>query len=665
MTALFLAALAVIACGGALALPTARNPALSTLAGAGACAAGCALGLVPAVATLMGAASPPLVAPWQVPFGAFHIALDGLSAFFLVPVFLLSGVAAVYGAGYLRHDRRPRARAASWLFFNALVASMALLVVARNGLLFLVAWEVMSLASYFLVTYHDDRPEVLAAGWTYLVATHIGTAFLLGFFALAASLAGSLEFDAIRRALAAVSPAVSGLLFVLAVIGFGTKAGFLPLHVWLPEAHPAAPSHVSAVMSGVMIKMGVYGLVRAVTLLPAPPPWWGMLLVAVGVTSGILGVLFALAQHDLKRLLAYHSVENIGIITLGLGVGLLGVAHGIPALAFLGCAGAFFHVLNHALFKGLLFLGAGAVAQGAGTLDIERLGGLLRRMRCTGTTFLVAAAAISGLPPLNGFASELLVYLGALDAALLPSPGMAVPGLVVIGSLALVGGLAAACFAKAFGIVFLGEPRSEQAARAREAGAAMRAAMVVLAGACVALGLGAPLVVRPLAAAVAGVARMAPGALSAQAASAHGTLAAFTAGGGALFLAVLGGVLLLRRRLLAGRPVTAAGTWDCGYAAPTARMQYTASSFAQPLTALFATFLRTRRHVTAPQGLFPAAAALESHTPDACRRLLFEPLFRRAAGALSRLRWLQHGQLRIYVLYIAVVLVALLVWKLS
>jgi formate hydrogenlyase subunit 3/multisubunit Na+/H+ antiporter MnhD subunit len=281
--------------------------------------------------------------------------------------------------------RDEKALGVSWFFFNLLVASMALVVVARNGILFLVAWELMALASFFLVTMQDDEERVRDAGRTYLVASHLGTAFLLVLFIMLAGGTDSLDFDRF----AAGSHA--GLLFILAAIGFGTKAGFVPLHVWLPEAHPAAPSHVSAVMSGVMIKTGIYGLVRTLTFLGPLPAWAGWLLVGVGVTSGVLGVLFALAQHDLKRLLAYHSVENIGIITLGLGLGLVGLRAGFAPLAVLGFAGALLHVLNHALFKGLLFLGAGAVLHGTKTRDMEELGGLLKRMPWTGPLFLIGA----------------------------------------------------------------------------------------------------------------------------------------------------------------------------------------------------------------------------------------------------------------------------------
>jgi formate hydrogenlyase subunit 3/multisubunit Na+/H+ antiporter MnhD subunit len=481
----------------------------------------------------------------------------------------------------------------------------------------------------------------------------------LALFILLGRASGSLDFDALRGA-----SAPTGLLFVLAVIGFGTKAGFVPFHVWLPEAHPAAPSHVSAVMSGVMIKTGIYGLVRVLTLLGPPPPWWGWLLCGIGLTSGVLGVLFALAQHDLKRLLAYHSVENIGIVALGLGVGELGLSAGSAPLAVLGFAGALLHVLNHAIFKGLLFLGAGAVAHATGTREIDHLGGLLKRMPWTAGTFLVGAVAISGLPPLNGFVSEFLIYLGALRGFVSADATAAVPLLCVLVGLALIGGLAAACFTKAFGIVFLGEPRSEDAARAHEVGLVMRLPMLLLAASCVVIGCLAPLagdVLRPV---VEGVSGLAPETVRGVVASATQPLSFVgLAAVGVLLLTAL--LAALRWRLLLGRRVEATCTWDCGYAQPSPRMQYTASSFAQPLTGLFGLLLHSRQQLVPPVGLFPSHASLSTETPDVCARGLYGPVFTAIGRGLSALRWLQQGQVHLYVLYIALTLVALLVWKLG
>ncbi|MBI2931205.1 MAG: hypothetical protein HYY16_06105 [Planctomycetes bacterium] len=645
---LLLFGITLLVAGGSAALLARRSSWL----GAGSAVLGCAAGLIGAVRALAAGASESWRLAWEIPGGSFAVELDALSAFFLIPILGLSALAAIYGVGYLDSWRGKKALGPVWFFTNTLIASMAMVVIARNGLLFLVAWEVMALASFFLVGFEHEKPAVREAAWVYFVAGHFGTAFLIVFFLLLGREAGSLDFEGFDR----VAPAMSAPLFLMALVGFGTKAGFMPLHVWLPDAHPAAPSHVSALMSGVMIKTGIYGLVRALTFLGAPPPWWGWTLIGVGLVSGVLGVLFALAQHDLKRLLAYHSVENIGIIALGAGVGVLGQAAGSPALAFFGWAGALLHVVNHALFKGLLFLGAGSVLHATGTREMDHLGGLLKRMPVTGVTFLIGAAAISGLPPLNGFVSEFLILLGAFSGACSKSASTAVPVLVTIGGLALISGLAAACFTKAFGVVFLGEPRGEHAHHAHEAGLAMRIPMVLLAAACFAVGLLAPAVLRFMAPAV----KQVSGVDFAGSPSSRPAIA----WGAAAFLTVVGGLALVRRRLLAGRTVGETVTWDCGYARPGPRMQYTSSSFAQPLTDLFATFLRTRRTQSPPSGYFPRNASYATETPDVCREGLFRNAFLGGAWVLGKLGWLQQGRVHLYVLYIALTLLALLMWSL-
>lgn len=652
---LFLSGLGVLLAGGLASLAAGRNSRMASLLGAGGTVAGCLLGGLGAAHALSGGPDSLRLA-WDIPFGSFYVGIDALSAFFLLPIFGLSALSAVYGAEYLQAWGDRKRLGPPWFFTNLLVASMALVVVSRNGVLFLLAWEAMSLASFFLVTFEDEREDAREAGWTYLLAAHFGTAFLLVLFVLLGNGAGTMDFDR----LGAAGEASKGAVFLLAIVGFGTKAGFMPFHVWLPEAHPAAPSHVSAIMSGVMIKTGIYGLVRVLTLLGTPPPWWGWLLVGIGVVSGILGVLFALAQHDLKRLLAYHSVENIGIIALGLGVGILGRACGLPALAALGFAGGLLHVLNHALFKGLLFLGAGAVLHATRTRDLDLLGGLLKKMPVTGLTFLVGAAAISGLPPLNGFVSEFLIYLGSFRG-LSGGAAVAIPAMGVIGGLALIGGLAAACFAKAFGIVFLGEPRSDKTAGAHEPGLAMRVPMLLLAAGCAGVALLSPLgigalepVIRPLSGGDGG------GALG----RAADSLKVFLGAAGGLVIVVTG-LALLRRALLRNRRVEESVTWDCGYVRPTARMQYTASSFAQPLTSLFGLLLRAHRRGKPPAGLFPSGTGLATETPDVWREGLFRPVFNGVAWLSSKLHWLQTGRVHFYVLYVAVTLLVLLAWKLA
>ena len=598
--------------------------------------------------------------PWPLPGANFVIGMDAISAFFTLPIVLICALAAIYGREYLRPYEGRKALGTSWCMFNLLAASMLLVVLARNGVLFLLAWEAMSLSSFFLVMFEGEKTEVRRAGWTYLVATHIGTAFLLVMFVLLGQPTGSLDFDGFGRI--AGTPALASLAFVLAVVGFGTKAGFMPLHVWLPEAHPAAPSHVSAVMSGVMIKTGIYGLLRTLLWLGPPPLWWGYLLVAIGVVSGVLGVLFALAQHDLKRLLAYHSVENIGIIVLGLGIGLIGLGSHHPLVAALGFAGGLLHVVNHAIFKSLLFMGAGSVLHATGSRELDQLGGLLKSMPSTGATFLAGAAAISGLPPLNGFVSEFLIYFAAFG--LLGASGIPVvlAALAAIVSLALIGGLAAACFTKAFGTIFLGEARSSQAEHAHEAGPCMRAPPILLAALCLTIGVTAPFVIgvlKPVVNQLAGTTDL--GDWTGAAALPLAVVACVGVGLLALFC-----ILAAVRAMLPARRMTnEAVTWDCGYIAPTPRMQYTASSFADPLTRFFGAVLGTHRKFSGPRGFFPDSASYSTETPDMSRERLYKPVFIAVERAMSKFRWIQHGRLNLYILYIVLTLLALLTWKLG
>ena len=439
----------------------------------------------------------------------------------------------------------------------------------------------------------------------------------------------------------------------LALVGFGLKAGLVPLHFWLPEAHGSAPSHVSALMSGVVIKMGIYGLLRVVSLLGAPPAWWGWLVLIVGVLSGVLGVVWALAQHDLKRLLAYHSVENIGIILLGLGVGALGMSYHLPVVAALGFAGAILHTLNHALFKSLLFLGAGAVYRATGTRAIDRLGGLARRMPLTWVAFLVGSVAIVGLPPLNGFVSEWVVYQALLRSGAAEQGGPLRLAVLGVAGLALIGALALACFAKVDGIVFLGTSRSAEAAQAREVGKAMLGPMFALALACGVIGLAPVLVVHPAVSAGALIAGLPPDAIGAAGGEVLGAMAWIA------FLSLALVVLLalgwrasaaVRRR----RPPVPAETWGCGYAEPTPRMQYTASSFATPLLASFGSVagVHESRH----------GGAFETHASELVLDNVALPLWSVVQGLAARLRPIQQGRLWIYLVYLMAALLLLLLY---
>ena len=661
---LLLAALAILPTSGLLALAARRRPAWASGLGVGGSVLACLIGLGAALRALAIGGTATFRLPWMASLGGeFVIRLDSLAAFFLIPLFVVCGAAAVFGGRYLLAHGPDRRIGAAWFFYPLLVASMVLVVTAGNGLLFLVAWEIMALASFFLVTYDHNLVPVRQAGRLYLMATHLGTVFLIVFFLVMARAAGTLDFAGWAGVAGRLSPRLAGALFLCALAGFGTKAGFMPLHIWLPEAHPAAPSHVSAVMSGVMIKTGIYGLIRFLPCLGAPPAWWGATLIAIGLSSGILGVLFAVAQHDVKRLLAYSSVENIGIIALGLGIGLLGLALGIPLVAALGFAGALLHTFNHALFKSLLFLGAGAVYTATGTREIDRLGGLLKRMPSTGAWCLVGCAAIGGLPPLNGFVGEFLIYAAAISGAVYLGAADVAPFVAVVAGLALIGGLAAACFAKVFGIVFLGEPRSADAAGAAEVPWAMRLPLIVLAVGCLAIGLMAPCVVES----ILPVVGLAMGTLPAKAATVlapvMGPLTVVSIFAAAVLLLVLV-LAAVRRLMLRRRDIRPAGTWDCGYARPTARMQYTGSSFAHPIVGLFSRALRSRSRTVLPTGYFPQAGSLETETRDVFRERLFTPLFHLVDRWLSLLKWVQAGRVQLYVLYIVVTLVVLLLWTL-
>lgn len=657
MTALLISLL-LLAAGAASSLLFANRGRLAALPGAACVMLASLFGIVPAIGAALGAPAQSLRMTWEVPYGSLYLRLDALAGFFLIPIFVIGALAALYGTAYLETYRGRKQLAPPWFFLNLLVASMVVVVLARNAVLFLMAWEAMALSSFFLVTFEDEKASTRRAGSIYLVASHIGTAFLLVLFVLLGKAHGSLDFDRFGAS------SGGGLLFVLALVGFGTKAGFVPLHVWLPEAHPAAPSHVSALMSAVMIKTGIYGLLRILTCLGPAQAWWGWVLCAVGLTSGILGVVLALAQHDLKRLLAYHSVENIGIIALGLGVGIVGLSLGAPSIAVAGFAGALLHVLNHALFKGLLFFNAGNVAHGTHSREIDRMGGLLRRMPVTGATFLIGAVAISGLPPLNGFVSEFLIYLAGFNGAVSLTAASTVPMLATIAGLALIGGLAVACFTKAFGIMFLGQPRSAHAEHAHEAGPAMLAPAVVLATGCLLIGLLGSTLVRSMGPLISSVTGLAPIAVGRSLASCAGSLAR-VADFGAALIALTALLTAARAIALARRRVSTGATWDCGYAHPSARMQYTASSFAQPLTATFGLLLRTRDTFTGLQGPFPQRAEFHSDTEDPYQRYVFGPVFESLSRAMAWLRPLQQGNVRLYVLYIAVTLLALLLWQIA
>jgi hydrogenase-4 component B len=459
---------------GALAALVLRG-ASGRAVGAG-CATVGALGGLTLGARCLVSGLTPAVTTSVLPLTGLALRIDGLSALFLIVIGLVGASAAVYGFGYSASYRDRYSLPLLGVMLNGLLFSMTLQVMADNALTFLMAWEAMSLSAYFLVlTEHDQRDTIRAAHW-YLAISHAGFAALVAMFLLLSAGEPTTSFAAMRSA--SLTPGLRDAAFILGLLGFGAKAGIIPLHVWLPMAHPVAPSHVSALLSGVVIKMGVYGVVRvALDLLGGGPAWWGGLILGLGAVSALLGVLYALMEHDLKRLLAYHSVENVGIIFIGIGAGLMFHSYGLTTLGTLGLIAGLYHTINHACFKGLLFFGAGSVLHATHTRNMEELGGLIKRMPRTAVFFLIGAAAISALPPLNGFASEWLVFQALLGGAAIPQPEVAVLMPVAVGLLALTSGLAAACFVKAFGITFLALPRSREAEEAREAPSSMQVGM--------------------------------------------------------------------------------------------------------------------------------------------------------------------------------------------
>jgi hydrogenase-4 component B len=603
--------------------------------------------------------------------GGLALRLDPLGAFFLMVIGVGAIPAALYGWGYsATYENGTVSLGLLGAMFNLFLLTMSLVTLADNVFIFLLMWEGMSLTSYFLVITEADQERTRNAGLWYIAMTHVGLMMLAAAFLLFAGAANLGAFNELRALAPALTPGVRNAVFVLGFLGFGSKAGVVPLHVWLPRAHPAAPSHVSALMSGVMIKMGVYGLLRlTLDLLGGGPAWWGGLVLGVGVVSALLGVLYALMEHDLKRLLAFHSVENIGIILIGIGAGLMFHRYGLMPLAALGFVGALYHVLNHAAFKGLLFLGAGSVLHATKTRNMEEMGGLIKRMPWTALFFLIGAAAISALPPLNGFVSEWLVFQSLLGGVNIPVPEVAVIMPVAVGLLALTSGLAAACFVKAFGITFLALPRSAEAARAHESPLSMRLGMALLALACIGLGVAPFAVVPILGRTLAGLGGLPDTRaqftlnLSLQTPAGFGQMSPTLIACGLLFLIGLTS-LLLRLFHLNCQP-RLSDSWGCGRVGQSARMEYTATAFAEPLRRVFAEIYRPMKELTVDfhpgSKYFVQSIQYRSEITPWFEQSLYRPFLQSATFVAQQVRRLQAGSLHLYLLYMAVALAVLLV----
>lgn len=606
----------------------------------------------------------------------FVFFIDPLSAFFMVVISIVSLSVSIYSYGYVTEYIKKHNVGLLGLLYNLFLLAMFALVASGTSLLFLFFWEVMSLVSFFLVVYDHQDAQVRRAGFIYVVMTHIGTLFIILAYLLLYKEVGSFSFTAAAAGAAKLPSTIRNIIFLFVTLGFGTKAGIIPLHIWLPKAHPAAPSHVSALMSGVMLKTAIYGFVRVVFgILGVGPAWWGMLIVVIGAVSALLGIIYALMEHDIKRLLAYSSVENIGIIFMGIGVSLIFLSYRQNAFALVGLTAGLFHVLNHAIFKGLLFLGAGSVHYSTHTKDMEKMGGLLRRMPWTGFFFLIGSVSISALPLFNGFASEWLTFqslllLGSGSLGLV----LSLLGPLIGASLALTGGLAGACFIKAFGIQFLALPRSVQAEKAVEVPIYMRIGMGLLAVLSFVIGVLPFLVIRllnPVTNSLLGVETVPTlGGYRWLNLNLHTVFSAINGPGVsplALFLVlafIMGLGYFLVKRVGKGGSVRIDETWNCGMPL-TPKMEYTATSFSKPIRIIFRRILQPTREVEKEYLLEPYftsrivyKGAIKPFFEDA----LYRPLTNFFVGFSGKMRFLQSGSIHLYLGYIFVTLVILLIF---
>jgi hydrogenase-4 component B len=615
-----------------------------------------------------------MILPVGLPNLPFHLRLDPLAGFFLVVVGLLSFFVSIYSIGYVKGYLGHRPVTSLAVFYCLFIAGMLLVVLADDALCFLVAWEIMAAASYFLVMFENERAENRKAALLYLVIAHIGAIAILLAFGIMAGFTSadgfnSLTFDSMRKANIPTHWATAA--FFLSFFGFAAKAGVIPLHAWLPEAHPAAPSNVSALMSGVMLKTAIYGIVRVTfDIIHVFPWWWGAIVLTLGLISTVMGVLYALMQHDLKRLLAYHSVENIGIILIGVGLSMIFISFKLPLLAALGLIAALYHTINHAMFKGLLFMGAGSVLHATGERNMEEMGGLIHKMPWTAAMFLVGCMSISALPPFNGFVSEWLMFQAFLLSPALPSQILIL--LIPLGAalLALSGALAAACFVKAFGVTFLGHWRGHHKCQAHEVDWTMRAGMLMAGGTCLLLGILPTIFIDW----VDIIAEQFVGSTISLSASQYGWMwltpvsderASYS--GVIVFIGILI-VVAATYCLLHVKPgmIRRSHIWDCGFEKINNRMQYNATSFAQPIRRIFGFLFRVRERVEQSphpgHNAFPRKLTYHLSVKDRIWKWLYKPFIESSFWLSRQAGRLQQGHIQTYLIYSFITLIALLVF---
>ena len=580
---------------------------------------------------------------------------DPLAIFFLVVIGIVCLPSAIFSIGYMREESLKK-KMLAWGILTAFVLSMCLVVTAGNLFSFLIFWELMSLASYFLVVFDYKHEKSIRAGTIYLIMTHAGTACIMAAFFILYNCTHSFDYSAVKQAAILLSPQMRNIIFLLLLIGFSTKAGVVPLHIWLPYAHPQAPSHISSIMSGVMIKIAIFGMIRFfVTLLGPGPAWWGALILVLGMISCIVGVVYALMDQYLKKLLAYSSVENIGVILLGLGMAMLFGSLGMPVVAVLGMCAGLYHLVNHALFKGLLFLCSGSVFKATGLRNIEKMGGLIKTMPATALFFLIGAMGISAIPPLNGFVSELLTFQAFFLGVLQSQGAVKIFMILSAAALALTSGLAAACFVKAFGITFLALPRSKRALEAKESDFSMKAGMALMAVGVVLFGLGAGFVA-PI------ILNVSQAVLGVEAAQISFYLVSTLPPAITIFLLVLGGAIFLWFKFGLRTKQVQYNTWDCGYYALDSRNEYTATAFSKPFRIAFGFFLLPYRKSEKIRDSFYHISKFtyETHTTLIFKRYFYEPFVRLVYGTASKMRKLQPGSIHLYILYIFITLITLL-----
>ncbi|MGI6106089.1 MAG: proton-conducting transporter membrane subunit [Raoultibacter sp.] len=668
-SACFVAVILLFALGAAGSLVAGKNDTLANLWGNSCAIAGSLLGIVFACSVLMTAGDVVLVVEQtMLPILSITFTIDKLSAFFMLTISLVALFCTIYAIGYIKHFYKRYSIGALGFFYNLFIIGMILVVTASNSMLFLAVWEIMSIASYFLVVYDRDDANNVKAGFLYLVMTHVGTAFIFVALFLLYKYTGSFDFATIKLAAGEIPLATKNAVFVLAIIGFGTKAGMIPFHIWLPSAHPAAPSHVSGLMSGVMIKTGIYMMIRLyLDILQPVPEWWGLALLILGSISALLGVLYALTEHDIKRLLAYHSIENVGIILLGLGSALTFSSLGMMQLSLLSLIAALFHTLNHAVFKSLLFLSAGSVINETHTRNMEKYGGLIRFMPQTAVFFLIGAVAISGLPPFNGFFSEWMTFQSLFQGIVALDMTGRFVFIIATGSLAFTGGLAIACFVKAFAVTFLARPRSEAVQKAKDPALPLRIGMACLAALCLAFGvfsgeliaviqniclsLGAFQGVSPAASLQSGTVSVGDGFAGVSAPA----IFAF------LIVGIAVTLFVFKRLVNKNQKVTKNRTWDCGVDLKP-RMEITATGFARSIVLIFRGILKpsTQRDVEyhdAETRYLPKSVSVSAGRRDIYDKYFYEPMRKGLVAAAMLVRKIQSGNVNVYILYVLAALI--------